>query len=706
MYKGIFVDDADIEEVFYPDPLIFYSVSTTVGAYIDNTTHYGATGNNARAASSVFYAVKGGKKLTVNVESNYQVYIMQHSEAVEGQARTGVWQGGTFYFDLAETTNFIRLMARRTDGADLSRSPSISISVDNGAGYVTPQMFKTSSNTWNDAFDSCMATGKLIYVPEGFYELDRTININKNGVCIKGAGYNTVINPPVMYNDDTDGNHREDENQQPLPTAPIESDALKYTYAFTVQGVTGVRLSDFRIQAQTEQTANDVCTVLGHRGCGIKTIKGENVPSRNCYSNLWIEGCTIGIAHQAVGSMFSNITVHGLPEYSDMTRAWKNWHSGGRSGTEPTKYIHWKSVGIINAGTDSFFSDCVVGWNHIGIFCYSGSYFTNCKTFVNHYGCIVGQTDSSIGCNLVTNSAKICTSLEMSNCYFQEQKGSNLMLFNASNCNIQAYSESAGDTYANTTDKALDYINDDIDGYPISNLYINSVSYSDIDITTKLCSAGGYERYEIYCAANRTGFNDIKMKVCPPATPLGHRFDMIGGKRFGLFGSEVTINGMAFADTGARNKISSTSIITTGLECSVIPECYICFGDESVSNADGWAVKITIINPAVNDIIALPLGNCHAFGGSFVVQSDDLLSGLDMKVFAGTVSNNTVQIADQTELYSSGINSGGFGTQTGVYFGRDMGSTAYYCIVLKITALPVSASSVAFTISDFNFGII
>jgi hypothetical protein len=125
----------------------------------------------------------------------------------------------------------------------------------------------------------------------------------------------------------------------------------------------------------------------------------------------------------------------------------------------------------------------------------------------------------------------------MSNCYIQEHKGSCLILNNASNCYIQTYCEAAGDSFFGAHMGHQDHTKDDINAYPISEVVIRGLSYSQLDVTTKLKSSGGYERYLLYNAASRTGYNKINMICSPPASDLTHSFELIGGSVNGLFGS-------------------------------------------------------------------------------------------------------------------------------------------------------------------------
>ena len=715
-------------------PNIKYKIETKIGSAIGSNGKYHDTNpdgeDNTRACSPSFYPTYGAKSIHIIIESGYKIYIVQYKDKSESGTRYGGFIEEDTYFRLDSSTNYIRVISRKIDDSDMQVTPEINIIINADIDYVTPQMYKyTDDNdddnniSWDEAFELAMETGKIIFIPEGIYQLEGSIDIDKDGVCMIGAGYNSVIRPPRCFNEFTKAN-RDDFNEFKNADRTMESDAFKYTYAIKVGPVTGVRLSNFRIQAQYEEedpierdldeNGNDIGPIInvkGTRGCGIITTKAP-IASRNYFNNLWIEGCLIGIVQRAIGSIFSNITIQGLLEHSDFMRKWKNWYKNDEVGKEPVKYnTLWQHVGVITTGTDSYWSDCAILWNDIGLYCYSGGYFSNVKALANRYNCIIGQKNNSYGNELVTNDdgntigAKTCLSVKMSNCYFQEAKCSNLLIYNAMSCSIEANIEAAGDTYYPARLKCKDFDKDDVARLPISNIYIDSMSCCDLNITTKLGSSGGYERYLIYCAASRAGFNTIKCCVTGPSAPLGHRFDMFGGRIFGLLASDVYINNVNMRDMGLFDEtyVNSPNIIDSN-RITIKPYISYINGEPKKSS-----IKVSLSDAQIDDTIAFRLGECSKFGGRFIFSSEQLLSGLTMSVLVGKIINNQVYIIDgQSALFTTGISNTIFTTQTQVHFGRDMTDIADYALCLKITNLPEInfGENIEFTISDFTYGLI
>ena len=710
-------------------PNIRYKIETKIGSAINDNGKYYDTNpdgeDNTRACSSSFYPTYGAKSIHVIIESGYKIYIVQYQDKSESGTRYGEFIEEDTYFRLDSSTNYIRVISRKIDNSDMQITPEINVIINADIDYVTPQMYKyTNDNiSWDEAFELAMETGKIIFIPEGIYQLEGSIDIDKDGVCMIGAGYNTIICPPRCFNNYTLANTLYG-NSNGNAERTIQSDAFKYTYAINVGPVTGVRLSNFRIRAQYEEISierdhdedgNDIgpmINVKGTIGCGIITTKA-NIASRNYFNNLWIEGCLIGISQRATGSIFSDIIIQGLLEYSDFTRKWKNWYNNDEIGTEPLKYnTQWQYVGVISAGTDTYWNNCNILWNDIGLYCYSGEYFTNIKVLENRYNCIIGQKNNSYGNELVTNNEgniigdNTCFGVKMSNCYFQEAKCSNLLIYNAINCNIEASIEGAGNTYYPERLNCRNFDKDDIITLPITNIYINSMSYCTLNITTKLGNNKGYERYLLYCASNNIhGFNTIKCCVSGPNSPLNHRFDMFGGNIYALLPSEVTINNVNIRDMGIFSETyqNTLNIINSN---RISTEHYTSYVNGQQIDS---AIRINLSNPQINDIITLRLGECKIFAGRFILRSDQLLNGLKMDVLISKIINNQVYIIDgQDPLFASGISDCMFTTQSQVYFGRNMQVSADYAISLKITQLPEInyGDKVQFTITDFTYGLI
>lgn len=751
--------------------------------------------------------------------------------------------------DLDENTNFISFMIKEKEDKNLSFNGQDILQTQNvlkvlcpsDLPYITPQMCKFDSDgeDWSKAFERAINSGKIVFIPPGEYNFLNTVHINRDGTTIIGSGYDTIIHPPRMFNSDTTANHIFNGNIDYSNEITVDSnidkwletDALKYSYAFQVGPTTGVSMMNFRIEAlkaveveqpskywrvrlidnlekpeinednqqvlktysrsvvdykiggvdqisvsnvynieenktvtykgpitgladQVGETAAEKLLpenldsipifrrrnlpkieISGTPGCGIYTARGigKGLMSRNIFSHIWIEGCAIGIAHYAIGNFFSHIIVHGLEEYAHLRRKWRNWYLELGSvcktdlglSTIPQdalenppkdyhKYVKGRhSVGILSIGTDSFWSDCVVTSQHIGIYNYAGGYFTNIKVITSHYGWVVGhikknkiinnesKTIYTIGGQLVTSppsddenlqnttdkrfwipkGSKTCTSLQISNCYIQQIKGSCLLLNNASNCSIQAYCESAGDTYYNTYLMDKNYNYDDINEYPISEIIVQGLSYSNIDITTKLRSAGGYERYLLFCAASRTGFNKINIMCSPPASPLNHNFDLVGGNIVGLLGSDVKINNSTLIDLGYIKAEKTNVEIGYDAQCQFkmiendqILTQYRIITPNNFSKKNG---KIDFKNKKIviksdnylnkynenqqkylaipddkligSDWIAIPIGNCQSFGGKFLIESEYFKDGLKFEVNLGKIIEGTYNIVKVDE---------------------------------------------------------
>ena len=716
----------EIERRHNKAPNIKYKIETKIGSAINNNGVYydknPITIDNTRACSAILYPTYGAKLINATIEDGYKAYIVQYENRTQIARSTAFFEGNQS-ITLNNATTHIRAIVKKVDDTEMQITPELDIIIDANIDYVTPQMYKYNDMSWDEAFNLAMDTGKIIFIPEGIYQLEGSININKDGVCMIGAGYNTIICPPRCFNNNTLANTLYG-NSNGNAERTIQSDAFKYTYAINVGPVTGIRLSNFRIRAQYEEISierdhdedgNDIgpmINVKGTIGCGIITTKA-NIASRNYFNNLWIEGCLIGISQRATGSIFSDIIIQGLLEYSDFTRKWKNWYNNDEIGTEPLKYnTQWQYVGVISAGTDTYWNNCNILWNDIGLYCYSGEYFTNIKVLENRYNCIIGQKNNSYGNELVTNNEgniigdNTCFGVKMSNCYFQEAKCSNLLIYNAINCNIEASIEGAGNTYYPERLNCRNFDKDDIITLPITNIYINSMSYCTLNITTKLGSNKGYERYLLYCASNNIhGFNTIKCCVSGPNSPLNHRFDMFGGNIYALLPSEVTINNVNIRDMGIFSETyqNTLNIINSN---RISTEHYTSYVNGQQIDS---AIRINLSNPQINDIITLRLGECKIFAGRFILRSDQLLNGLKMDVLISKIINNQVYIIDgQDPLFASGISDCMFTTQSQVYFGRNMQVSADYAISLKITQLPEInyGDKVQFTITDFTYGLI
>lgn len=716
----------EIERRHNKAPNIKYKIETKIGSAINNNGVYydknPTTIDNTRACSAILYPTYGAKLINATIEDGYKAYIVQYENRTQ-IARSATFFEGNQSITLNNATTHIRAIVKKVDDTEMQITPELDIIIDANIDYVTPQMYKYNDMSWDEAFNLAMDTGKIIFIPEGIYQLEGSININKDGVCMIGAGYNTIICPPRCFNNNTLANTLYG-NSNGNAERTIQSDAFKYTYAINVGPVTGVRLSNFRIRAQYEEISierdhdedgNDIGPIInvkGTIGCGIITTKA-NIASRNYFNNLWIEGCLIGISQRATGSIFSDIIIQGLLEYSDFTRKWKNWYNNDEIGTEPLKYnTQWQYVGVISAGTDTYWNNCNILWNNIGLYCYSGEYFTNIKVLENRYNCIIGQKNDSYGNELVTNNEgniigdNTCFGVKMSNCYFQEAKCSNLLIYNAINCNIEASIEGAGNTYYPERLNCRNFDKDDIITLPITNIYINSMSYCILNITTKLGNNKGYERYLLYCASdNIHGFNTIKCCVTGPNSPLNHRFDMFGGNIYALLPSEVTINNVNIRDMGIFNETyqNTLNIINSNRISTKHYTSYI--NGQQIDSA----IRINLSDPQINDIITLRLGECKIFAGRFILRSDQLLNGLKMDVLISKIINNQVYIIDgQDPLFASGISDCMFTTQSQVYFGRNMQVSADYAISLKITQLPEInyGDKVQFTITDFTYGLI
>lgn len=971
--------------------------------------HWGCVpkSDNTRAATEDFYEIppqttltfyykKDEDNSTQQSEEYYKIFVLETSKPMEGLdvdfyadkwvqiSNNKSWNytdsKGIKYkvFNFTphqSTTKYLRFMVRKgSAGTDELVSTDVSdvlkfsyVVSSSNFPYITPQMYKMESEpTWDNAFSRAISEAhlskKIIFIPEGEYQLAAPIKINYNGITMIGAGYNTIIHPPTPFNKNTIANHRfredgsVDYSQGKTVTQYYESDALKYNYAIEVGPTTGVTIANLRILGQyqkeverTERTKwtvdkmqvgednvdfasivfkeeikdengnvieenvkrvekenivtitdpdeknrllqkieNDMANssynlkglnkqvvILGSPGCGIKTAKSISTMSRNIYSHIWIQGCIIGITHQAIGNMFSHIIIHGLEEYTGQRRKWKNWFNAlariyypnaqqefiPKALLENVPYDYDKydkkhySVGILSIGTDSFWSDCIVTAQHIGIYNYAGGYFTNIKTITSHYGWVVGHQRTNVkdengnnvysstpktydngksvyiltytknnekkeiylekseeadniyyyhnevimGENINTiqetingtektyvlikdgiseelpsnaklsqpymekyqytlggqlytiapsyisaenrenprywfpTASKICTSLEMSNCYIQEHKGSCLILNNASNCYIQTYCEAAGDSFFGAHMGHQDHTKDDINAYPISEVVIRGLSYSQLDVTTKLKSSGGYERYLLYNAASRTGYNKINMICSPPASDLTHSFELIGGSVNGLFGSQVRINTLTLAELGYLDteKIAKDFWFNNSLNCHIVP-----IENERICN------RIVIQNPKLNDFIAIPLDECETFGGRFFVSSKSFSEGLRMKCVLGIevdgevrlverdensqmiFSNNdmtedptqsgeietsenqiNIKSSNYIELFGTDLSTVHFHDYMGIYFAkRFINIPRKYCICLVITELPEEISSVNFDIIHCYYG--
>ena len=265
-------------------PNIRYKIITKIGSVINSNGKYYDTNpggeDNTRACSSSFYPTYGAKSIRVIIESGYKVYIVQYQNKSESGTRHGGFIKENAYFRLDSSTNYIRVISRKIDDSDMQVTPEINIIINTDIDYVTPQMYKytyddDNSVSWDEAFELAMETGKIIFIPEGIYQLEGSIDIDKDGVCMIGAGYNSVIRPARCFNEFTEAN-RGEFNELKNADRTMESDAFKYTYAIKVGPVTGVRLSNFRIQAQYEEedpierdldeNGNDIGPIINVKG--------------------------------------------------------------------------------------------------------------------------------------------------------------------------------------------------------------------------------------------------------------------------------------------------------------------------------------------------------------------------------------------------------------------------------------------------------
>ena len=606
-----------------------------------------------------------------------------------------------------------------------------------GTYMPIPQMFKTSSNSWSDAIQSCLDLYNCCFLPEGTYELDKPIVVNGNnfyhspltptvvGQSIIGAGYRSVLIPP-KYNQTYETPPYPDTGDIPLgyarqlATVPYrykkgdewltgttdlcEDNANRYTYAIILNTSDAGSLTNFRIKSRE---GVDV-------GCGIITVpngigqpptwegldgtRGAK-PQRYMLSNLWIEYCAVGFGDHAGGLMCNNILIDG--------------HDASYKS---------QKIGLVHTGTDSFYDNLIILRNYIGMYMWAGGYFNGCKTLVNCYGMVAGRsavrsvpgvygeefettyegqtvqaTMSPIGSRImaINGSANhTAKTIRMTNSFHQQNLNINMILYNIGDCDINIGLEASGDRWKNVRGTQLTY---DGFGNRLAECIIQQAQYSRLNFVGRLLQSGGYERYYLYITGSRINNCDINCMVAPSAQAIGHRFDMVGGNIHALLPSQVKINGVNWFET-AEHRFAYLGNLNANTT-------HIFTKNATAQNYGRNGTHIQFNNPpALGDGFAFQLPANGSFGGRFKILSNDLLRyGIQLRAFRYKVTDNVIdwgevntQSANKAKLFDTPISdgTGSFTTQFDIAMGSKVSADDNWAVGAEIIYIPEVVESV------------